>query len=165
MVTVAGGTGLKLDCSIVCSVCGKMSEAILSHWKPSQAHGCRLIWSEKKTIPCGFPWSHFTSTYNLFRGKKKKATAAHPFVPPPSIRSILERKQTGTKRQQGPRQENKAADLIRLLCLSFTKWVLSCILWNRRELLSRRQESHWSCVAKKRDSVTPHRGHTGSGTV
>lgn len=42
-----------------------------------------------------------------------------------SIRNILERKQTGTKRQQGPRQKNKAADLIRLLCLSLTKWVLS----------------------------------------
>lgn len=35
----------------------------------------------------------------------------YPFV----VTGILEKKQTGTKAQQGTRQRNKAADLIRLL--------------------------------------------------
>lgn len=35
-----------------------------------------------------------------------------------AITSILEKKQTGTKTQQGTRQKNKAADLIRVLWLS-----------------------------------------------
>lgn len=132
MVTVAGGTGLKQDWSIVCSVCGKMSEAILSPWKPSQAHGCRLIWSGKKRqFHAVFLEVISQALIISLEGRRRKLLLLLLLFPLFSIRNILERKQTGTKRQQGPRQKNKAADLIRLLCLSLTKWVLS---------LPRRQE-------------------------
>lgn len=121
----AGGTGLKQGCSIVCSVCGKMSEAILSPWKPSQAYGCRLIWSEKRQFHAVFLEVISQALIISLEGKGRKLLLLLLLFPLVSIRSILERKQTGTKRQQGPRQKNKAADLIRLLCLSLTKWVLS----------------------------------------
>lgn len=58
-------------------------EAVSSSWLQAD-----MKW--KKTIPCTFPWSHFRSTYNLFRGKKKKATAAAPFVSP-----VLHQKHSG----------------------------------------------------------------------
>lgn len=65
-------------------------EAISSSWLQAD-----MKW--KKTIPCAFPWSHFTSTYNLFRGKKKKATAAAPFVSPSSPSEALRK---GSKLEQ-----------------------------------------------------------------
>lgn len=59
------------------------AEAVSSSWLQAD-----MKW--KKRIPCAFPWSHFTRTYNLFRGKKKKAAAAAPFVSP-----LLHQKHSG----------------------------------------------------------------------
>lgn len=130
-----------------------MSEAILSPRKLS----CSWLQADmkrRKTIPCVFPWSHFTSPYNLFRGKRRKLLLLLFLFPLFPIRSTVDRKQTATKRQQGPTQKNKSADLISLLCLSFTKWV---------QYLPPRQKraqpaSHWSSVTKRRDNVTPLEG-------
>lgn len=127
MVPVAGGTGLKQGRSIVCcnAVCGNMSEAILSPRKPSQAHGCRLIWSEKREFHALFLEVISHALIISLEGRRRKLLLLLLLFPLFSIRSILERKQTGTKRQQGPTQKNKSADLIRLLCLSLTKRALS----------------------------------------
>lgn len=120
------GNRLKQGWSIVCcnSVCGWSHfvslEAVSSSWLQADMKG-------KKIILCVFHWSHFTSTYNLFRGKKKKATAAVPFVSPLSHQKHSGKEANWNKETTGTnhRKKYKSADLIRLPCLSLTKWVYS----------------------------------------
>lgn len=126
-----GGRGIRLKTRLVhCLLQLCVWQDVWSHFVSLEAVSSSWLQADmkwKKTIPCAFPWSNFTSTYSIIslEGRRRKILLLLLLFPLFPIRSTLESKQTGTKRQRGPTQKNKSADLIRFLCLSLTKWVYS----------------------------------------
>lgn len=108
-----GGWGNRLKTRLVhCLLC--VWQNVWSHFVSLEAVSSSWLQADmkwkKKTIPCSFPWSHFTSTYNLFRGKKKKATAAAPFVSP-----LLHQKHSGKEANWNKETTGTKTEKIKLL--------------------------------------------------
>lgn len=99
-------------------VCGKAPEL-------DRAHGYRQILSEKRQFHELLLEVVSQALIISLEGRRRELLLLLLLFSPFPIRSTLERKQSGTKRQRGPTQKNKSADLISSLCLSLTERVCS----------------------------------------